>query len=57
MTTILEMIQDENENIRAFGDACLKNAIEEQIEKNKDKTIKEIEAQEVINDILGELSK
>lgn len=55
--TILEMIQDENENIRAFGDACLKNAIEEQVEKNKGKTIKEMEAQEVINDILEELNK
>ena len=50
--TILEMLHDDDEGIRAFGNACLQNAIEEQIQKNKGKKIQEIEAQEMIDDIL-----
>lgn len=52
---ILEMLRDDNENIRAFGNACLQNAIEEQLKENEGKTINEMEAQEIINDILGEM--
>ena len=53
--TIFEMLNDDNENIRAFSNACLQNAIEEQLKENEGKTIKEMEAQEIIDDILGEL--
>lgn len=53
--TILEMLRDDNENIRAFGNACLQNAIEEQLKENEGKTTREMEAQEIINDILGEM--
>lgn len=53
---ILEMLRDDNENIRAFGNACLQNAIEEQIKENEGKTIREMEAQEIIDDILGGLN-
>lgn len=54
---IWEMLHDEDEGIRAFGNAMLENAIEELIKKNKGKTEKEIEAQEIIDDILQELKR
>lgn len=53
--SIFEMLNDDNENIRAFGNACLQNAIEEQLKGNEGKTIKEMEAQEIIDDVLGGL--
>lgn len=51
--TIYEMLNDDDEGIRAFANACIENALEEQIKENKGKTINEIEAQEIIDDILG----
>lgn len=54
---IWEMLHDDDEGIRAFGNACLKNAIEEQIEENKGKTILELEAQELIDDVLRSLKR
>jgi len=53
--TILEMLSDDNENIRTFGRVCLQNAIEEQLKENEGKTINEMESQEIIDDVLGRL--
>lgn len=52
--TIYEMLNDDDEGIRAFANACLENAIEELLKENEGKTINEIEAQEIIDDILGD---
>ena len=50
-----DYINDENENVRAFMRASIANAVEEQVKANRGKSIKELEAQEMIDDIMAEL--
>lgn len=52
---IEDYINDDNENVRAFMQASIANAVEEQAKANKNKSIKELEAQEMIDDIMTEL--
>lgn len=50
--TIFEMITSDNENLKIYGRILLEEAIKKQVKENNGKTEKELEADEIIRDIL-----